>query len=115
MSATADIIIAKSQNALLVPSSALYFDLNKAMQKLQPKAGKSASLGTMFGPPPRPRAQFSAKENQNASKSGTLWILKNGIPEAVRVEVGISDGQYTEIISGIDERAQVITALKNGK
>ncbi|MGI0406704.1 efflux RND transporter periplasmic adaptor subunit [Helicobacter himalayensis] len=114
MSATADIIIAKSQNALLVPSSALYFDLNKAMQKLQPKTSKNASLGTMLGPPPRPKAQFNAKEN-NASKSGTLWILKNGAPEAVSVEVGISDGRYTEIISGIDERVQIITALKNGK
>lgn len=111
MSATADIIIAKADNALLVPSNALYFDLNKAIEKAMPKEKKS-SVGSLFAPPPRQRPQTSAKQG-TISKNGVLWVLNaNGIPEAVNVEVGISDGQYTQILSGINPQSKVITALK---
>ncbi len=111
MSATADIIIAKAQNALLVPSSALYFDLNKALQKAGIKKNDSA-LNPMVAPSrPRPKAQINIKQKQQG-KSGTLWILKNGMPESVEVETGITDGVHTQILSGIDEQTQVITKIK---
>lgn len=115
MSATADIIIAKADNALLVPSAALYFDLNKSLQRAgAKKEGANNSSNPMFAAPARPRppkAQINPKEKPQAKK-GTLWILKNGKPESVSVEVGITDGSYTQILSGIDENAQVITKLK---
>ncbi|WP_300447980.1 efflux RND transporter periplasmic adaptor subunit [Helicobacter mastomyrinus] len=112
MSATADIIIAKADNALLVPSAALYFDLNKSLQKAGAQKGKSA-LGSMFTPPRPPRAQTSApKQKQQRGKSGTLWILKNGKPESVNVEVGISDGSFVQILSDIDENTFIITGVK---
>ncbi|WP_394981143.1 efflux RND transporter periplasmic adaptor subunit [uncultured Helicobacter sp.] len=108
MSATADIIIAKADNALLVPSNALYFDLNKALQKAMPTESKP--IGSLFAPPRRPKPQTQNKTNM--SKVGTLWVLKDNVPEAVSVEVGISDGQYTQILSGIDTHSQIITAIK---
>jgi HlyD family secretion protein len=38
-----------------------------------------------------------------------VWILKNGTPSAVRVVVGVSDGQRTEIVKGdIKEEQDVI-------
>nr|WP_317403305.1 efflux RND transporter periplasmic adaptor subunit [uncultured Helicobacter sp.] len=110
MSATADIITAKAENALLVPSSALYFDLNKSLQKAGVKQSGSA-LGNMFAPPPRPKAQFHSKQT-TPTKSGTLWVLKNGKAESVSVELGISNGSYTQILSGIDEQTPIITDVK---
>lgn len=110
MSATADIITAKAENALLVPSSALYFDLNKSLQKMGVK--KSGSLlGNMFAQPPRPKAQIHGKQ-QNHSKNGTLWILKNGKAESVSVELGISNGNFTQILSGLDETTPIITNVR---
>ncbi|MFC3867862.1 efflux RND transporter periplasmic adaptor subunit [Helicobacter equorum] len=108
MSAIADIIIAKADNALLVPSSVLYFDLNKALQKATP--AKSQSIGSFFTPPRPPKQQIQS--TLQTKKSTTLWVLKNNIPEAVNVEVGISDGQYTQILSGIDAQSIIITAIK---
>ena len=110
MSATADIITAKAENALLVPSSALYFDLNKSLQKAGVKQSGS-TLGNMFAPPPRPKAQIHSKQKIH-TKSGTLWVLKNGKAESVSVELGISDGSYTQILSGIDEQTPIITNVK---
>lgn len=110
MSATADIITAKAENALLVPSSALYFDLNKSLQKAGVKQSGSA-LGNMFAPPPRPKAQIHSKQT-TPTKSGTLWVLKNGKAESVSVELGISNGSYTQILSGIDEQTPIITDVK---
>ncbi|BDB64598.1 secretion protein HlyD [Helicobacter cinaedi] len=107
MSATADIITAKAENALLVPSSALYFDLNKSLQKVGVKK-TSSSLGNMFAPPPRPKAQIQSKQKTH-TKTGTLWILKNGKAESVSVELGISNGSFTQILSGIDETTPIIT------
>lgn len=110
MSATADIIIANATNALLVPNAALYFDLNKSLQKAGAKKSGSA-LGSMFSPPPRPRAQINTRQKEHG-KSGTLWILKDGNPVAVNVEIGITDGNYAQILSGIDENADIITGVK---
>lgn len=110
MSATADIITAKAENALLVPSSALYFDLNKSLQKVGVKK-TSSSLGSMFAPPPRPKAQIHSKQKDH-TKTGTLWILKNGKAESVSVELGISNGSFTQILSGIDETTPIITNIK---
>lgn len=110
MSATADIITAKAENALLVPSSALYFDLNKSLQKAGVKK-TSSSLGNIFTPPSRPKAQIHSKQT-TPTKSGTLWVLKNGKAESVSVELGISNGSYTQILSGIDEQTPIITDVK---
>lgn len=110
MSATADIITAKAENALLVPSWALYFDLNKSLQKVGVKK-TSSSLGSMFAPPPRPKAQIHSKQKAH-TKTGTLWILKNGKAESVSVELGISNGSFTQILSGIDEATPIITNIK---
>lgn len=110
MSATADIIIAKADNALLVPHSALYFDLHKALQKTHKPSSKNL-LSSLITPPTRPKTQSNLRQ-KSKSKTQTLWILKNNKPEKIEVEVGITDGDYAEILSGLSEDMQVITAVK---
>lgn len=111
MSATADIVIAQAKDVLLVPNAALYFDLNKILQKNNQKKS-SSNVASMFAasPPRPPKPRFNTKEKE--IKKGTLWILKSGVAQAVDVEVGITDGTMTQIISGIDENTEVITGVQ---
>ena len=46
----------------------------------------------------------------NPDGSRTLYVLENGRPHAVNVKIGSTDGELTEITSGLEEGAQVITA-----
>ena len=41
-------------------------------------------------------------------------VLENGIPQSVPVEDGLSNELSTEIVSGIEEGAQVVTARLGG-
>lgn len=110
MSATADIIIAQAHNALLVPHSALYFDLHKALQKTNKPSSRNL-LNALITPPQRPKMQNNIRQ-KSQGKSQSLWILKNDKPEKIEVEVGITDGDYAQILSGLGENEQVITAVK---
>ncbi|MDA8168117.1 MAG: efflux RND transporter periplasmic adaptor subunit [Nitrospiraceae bacterium] len=48
-------------------------------------------------------------KGQRPAKGPGIWVLENGLPKRVPVEMGISDGSYTEILSGLKEGQQVIT------
>lgn len=61
-----------------------------------------------------PKAAESEKTKpERGSGQRTLWVLRNGQPEAVQVKIGISDGVQTEIIEGeIKEGDEIITDSK---
>ena len=43
----------------------------------------------------------------------SVWVLDNGIPKEIPVEIGISDGNFTQIISdSIQAGMQIIIAQK---
>jgi HlyD family secretion protein len=45
-------------------------------------------------------------------RPGQVWVLENGQPKAVRVLVGLSDGQFTEVRSQeLEEGNEVIVRL----
>jgi HlyD family secretion protein len=50
-------------------------------------------------------------------KGPTIWILENGKPKRVPITPGISDGSYTEIVSGGLKEGQqtIVEALRKGK
>ena len=39
----------------------------------------------------------------------TLYVLKDGVPQPVKVKTGSTDGEKTEIVSGLSEGDQVVT------
>lgn len=87
MSATADITIKSVKDALLVPASALYFSpktQNTQKKELNP-----------FNAMPRPKRTTTPQKQTNSS----VWILENGTPKEIPIEVGISDGVFTQIFS----------------
>lgn len=92
MTATATIVTAERENALLVPNAALRF---------VPPEKSSASAPTGFLSQLIPRAPPSAKRGTVPSdEHSQVWILVNGEPKSVQVSTGVSNGRQTEILGG---------------
>ncbi|HPJ97696.1 MAG TPA: efflux RND transporter periplasmic adaptor subunit, partial [Syntrophales bacterium] len=63
------------------------------------------------------RYKPAGKEDLKRLKGAGLWVLKNGMPERIPVQTGISDGSYTEIVAGIRQegREVIVESIDNGK
>ncbi|MHB8481128.1 MAG: efflux RND transporter periplasmic adaptor subunit [Nitrospiria bacterium] len=80
MTANVSVIISSKNNTLRVPNAALRFE---------PAETKKTSAG---------------------EKPGGVWILENQKPKRVQLVTGISDGNYTEMVSGeLKEGSEVLT------
>ncbi|MDR2786800.1 MAG: efflux RND transporter periplasmic adaptor subunit [Candidatus Accumulibacter sp.] len=96
MTATARIITAQRDGALLVPNAALRFS-----PPATPSTGSSGGiLSRIFPRPPRPQKKPQAQGASAPGASRQLWVLREGRPVAVRVRTGVSNGRQTEIIDG---------------
>lgn len=105
MTATARIVTDSRENVLLVPNTALRFTPKSATEN------KTSTVNNLMMPP-RNVKQKTAKETgrQGFKRQRTLWILKDGKVESVRVTTGATDGSKTEIVSGdVSEGAKIIT------
>ena len=83
MTATAEIVVARATDAILVPTAALRFT--------PPTDGGSRSL--FSGPPDGERVTTDAPHEQ-------VWTLVGARPARVHVVVGESDGEFTQIAKG---------------
>ena len=94
---------------MLVPNAALRFSPPK-----RDAEGRGPRGMPFFGPPPGrrggPRPQGSA-EGPSETKGPAVWILQGRRPQRVAVTLGLSDGQHTEIVEGLEEGAQVIVDM----
>ncbi len=110
MTANVTFVWAERGSALKVPNAALRFRMPP--EALEPKGEKDRS-----GKGPRPAGSGSAHPfKAGAGAAGgdadkrQVWILRDGKPRPARVEVGITDGTTTEIVSGhLQEGDEVIT------
>lgn len=95
MTATADITVQAIENALLIPNAALRYSPPDAGTA----EGESRGGGGMFSlfRPPR-TGSISAPEPEGSER--TVWVLRNGVPTAVNIEIGSSDGQNTVVTKG---------------
>ncbi|MER9632577.1 efflux RND transporter periplasmic adaptor subunit [Mesorhizobium sp. M0296] len=105
MTATVSVVTKQAKNVLTVPSIAFRY-------RPAQTADRGWSLTDLFtGRMGRPGGN---RQRQAATKpidgSRTLYVLENGRPHPVNVRVGSTDGELTEIVSGLEEGAQVITA-----
>ncbi|HUT29542.1 MAG TPA: efflux RND transporter periplasmic adaptor subunit [Sedimentisphaerales bacterium] len=98
MTATADIIVTKIENAVLVSNSALRFKLSTE----DDRKNNGGLVGALLPHPPR----HKSKQTENAISSSNrqqVWVLKDGKdgrPVAVPVTTGATDGVMTEILDG---------------
>ena len=100
MTATADITVKELKNVVLIPNAALRFTPPDA------KSSSGFSFTSLFrrGPPggrggsgsPAPSASTRGGKGA-AANTRTLWILRDGAPQAVTVTTGASSGAKTRV------------------
>ena len=104
MTATVSVVTREAKGVLTVPVSAFRFSPTAAAER------RSFSLRDMFMPrmgPPRNQTQRKPAD----AGTRTLYVLKDGAPQAVEVKTGATDGELFEIVSGLSEGDQVITGV----
>ena len=91
MTATAQIVTQDVPDVLSVPNAALRYS--------PPRAAKSQGFSvTSLFIPRMPRSEKSPTPATDGTRS--LYVLENGTPKEMKVHVGVSDGKFTEIVSG---------------
>jgi HlyD family secretion protein len=93
MTATAEIVVRKVEDALLVPNAALRFTPSPDAEDTQ----TVSLLQRIIPSPPRFRPASRPAED---GPDRTIWVLRDGVPVAVPIVVGASDGRSTEIVEG---------------
>ena len=99
MTATADITVEKVEDALLVPNAALRFTpANVTSARTRDNGG----LVGMILPRPRFRRPEGANETPRPPRGvmRRVWTLENGVPVAIPIAIGSTDGTRTVVTSG---------------
>ena len=97
MTATADIIVQKIENALLVPNAALRF--TPPMPE-NGKAQKRSLVNSLLPGPPHRRNQKNGTNGKPPNgASPTVWILKDNHPIPIKVQKIATDGAVTAVSS----------------
>ncbi len=96
MTATAEIIAREVKDALLVPNGALRFT------PPSPAVTKTDSRGLvgMLLPSRPPSSRRNLVRDSGPGKGSRVWILKEGVPTAIAVRTGVTDGNLTELLDG---------------
>jgi HlyD family secretion protein len=97
MTATADIVVKRVKDALLIPNAALRFTPPKPTKLTEENRGL---LGALLPHHPG-RAPIEKREEITSEKrKRLLWTLRNGKAVAIPVTVGVTDGRMTEVLTG---------------
>ncbi len=101
MTATIDFYVEEKKNVLLVPNSALRFqpgpDLIAEMRERMRRQAESEPDSARAG---RSRRMEGGGAFGQMENSGRVWYLNaEGKPEVARMQLGTSDGQFTQVVS----------------
>jgi HlyD family secretion protein len=97
MTATADIVVQKAENALIAPAAALRF--NPQTQEQTKKKG--SFIDSIMAPPRFPRSEKRVSQKEDKRGEQQLWLLgDDGQPKPAQVTIGLSDGRNAEVLSG---------------
>lgn len=88
MTAYVNITLAKRDDALLVPNAALRFRPSDS----KASAGKARNGDKAGGE--------RSKDKSGDTPTGTVYVLENGQPRALRINIGITDSRMTEVLGG---------------
>lgn len=125
MTATATVTAQRHENVLTVPSSALRFtpvlpaEAPASAAGTAPKAESPSVLSRLMPRPPRttPTRRDGSAAAGSAAGPGPrrIWVLEQGRPRAVPVQVGLSEGGRTEVSGpGLAEGMAVIVDQRSG-
>ena len=106
MTATVSIVTREANDVLTVPAAAFRYSPPVREES------RGFSLRNAFMPP-RMGPRRSQRQQQPAdAHTRTLYVLKDGQPEAVQVKTGATDGELVEIVSGLSAGDLVITGSR---
>ncbi len=122
MTANVSIIVAQRENALIIPNGALHFRPPEDAVLQTNAAPAQTAQGTNGGNFARGPGAFGGRRGggRAGGRGGehpvvhTVYVLAGGADaklQPVQVRTGISDGLSTEVLSGLDEGAQVVTGV----
>jgi HlyD family secretion protein len=106
MTATATIVTEHRENVLLVPNAALRFS--------PPERSERGPRMPLMGPPGRRSRPAGSAERPRGQAGSAVWVLDGAEPKRVPVRTGLSDGQHTEVLKGLDDGAEVIVDMVEG-
>jgi len=114
MTATANIVINKIENSVLIPNAALRF--TPPAKDNETLSGSSSIIGKLFPRPRRPQTK-QKKETKADRKKSKVWIFKDGQLSEVSVMIGESDGIMTEVTGGGIEPGMkvVVDTIRTGQ
>jgi len=108
MTATVSVVTKQAKGALTVPSSAFRYRPTETRER-------GFSLLSMFtGRGGRGGRWRNSQQDKPAEGLRTLYVLEGGQPRRVDVKVGATDGDVTEVLSGLKEGDKVIIASRQG-
>lgn len=105
MTATVSVVTQQAKAVLTVPSSAFRYRPTETRER-------GFSMLSMFTGRRGPMRRPGQTEQPPAEGLRTLYVLENGQPRRVDVKIGSSDGDRTEVLSGLEEGDRVITASR---
>jgi HlyD family secretion protein len=108
MTATVTVVTKHAKDALTVPTAA--FRYRPAMQQRESGWNALSMFTGRMQPPRERRGQQQQTRQREADGTRMLYVLKNGEPRPVRVHVGSTNGELTEILSGISEGDLIVTS-----
>ena len=137
MTANVSVIVTHRENVLKVPNVALRFRPPKSVEVVKAHTGKTAGANktdvagasaasdqTAEGE----RKSDSAKKSDRAKKSDgskpkkdkkradrTVYVVRDGALQPVKLKLGISDGRDTELIEGLKEGEAVVIDMTEPK
>ena len=97
MTANVTFVIAERKNVVAVPNKALRFRPAGA-QASWPK--RPANGAARPGGEARQGGEVERPREATPGRRGMVWVLRDGEPAPVRLRVGLTDGQNTEVIQG---------------
>jgi HlyD family secretion protein len=110
MTATAVITVKRVADALLVPNAALRFAPPEAPASA---TGERKSLVSSLIPHPPRQAPKKPETGNGKSRQHRVWTVRDGLPVALVVVKGVSDGIMTEVQGeGLSAGTELITDLE---
>ncbi|MFZ2639925.1 MAG: efflux RND transporter periplasmic adaptor subunit [Verrucomicrobiia bacterium] len=114
MTANVSIIVAQRDNVLKVPNAALRFRLTTATDAASKNGGSAATAAAGSEGGKARSGGGSGRRKGERSMTRTIYILPAGTtddnPQPAQIKIGISDGVNTEVLEGLKEGDNVVTA-----
>jgi HlyD family secretion protein len=110
MTATVAVVTRRADGVVTVPAAAFRFSPAAASER------RAFSLRDLF----LPRRRMGPGRRPSRSAGGeagtrTLYLLRDGVPQAVAVKAGATDGEVVEIVSGLAAGDPVIVAASGAR